>query len=161
MIGHLNQLPHNVTILSLLSIILSRSNSQGNFGQSLQPRCFLSTFSHGESLTIRCKYFSLYILTGLCGGFYVRDLHSCWICCAAIASVSMCVSVTGVLVHRKALYISLGGTSQLTTCKLIYNQYLVHVAAINVREIFYLICMEMCLYMCRKAVHIPSIWFWV
>lgn len=55
----------------------------------------------------------------------------------------MYVSVTGVLVHREALYISLGGTSQLTTCKLIYNQYLGHIAAIKVTGIFYLICMEM------------------
>lgn len=74
---------------------------------------------------------------------YVRDLHSCWICCSAIARVSVYVSATGVLVHRQALYISLGGTSQLTTCKLIYNQYLVHIAALKVTGIFYLICMEM------------------
>lgn len=87
---------------------------------------------------------------------YVRDLHSCWICCSAIASVSMYVSVTGVLVHREALCISLGATSQLTTCKLIYNQYLVHIAAVKVTGLFHLICMEMCLYMCRKAVYFPS-----
>lgn len=66
----------------------------------------------------------------------MRDLHSCEIYCPAIASGSMYVSVTGVLVHRHALYISLGGTSQLTTCKLIFNQYLVHIAAIKVMGIF-------------------------
>lgn len=99
---------------------------------------------------------------------YVRDLHSCWICCSAIAGGSVYVSVSGVLVHREALYVSLGGTSQLTICKLIYKQYLVHIAAIKVTGIFYLICMEMyCVCTCVGRLFISPLqlefdfWFWV